>query len=174
MVKYFRTFFYPAVITYSYGQSKESVIAKIGEVLEKKVTFFSSNDMAGHFLNGDTFTINAVFPMYPKWVKYRTRLVGQVTGSQKGPTQIHTKATPGSVWYVLFFVTIIAGLIYAYKFMQTSTADYLFWSLAMLLIAPALAIGLSNVAIAVIRERYKMYIDKELNTGQGLTNNILA
>jgi hypothetical protein len=32
----------------------------------------------------------------------------------------------------------------------------------MLIIGPALSIGLSNVAIASVRERYRMYIDKAL------------
>jgi hypothetical protein len=57
MIKHFKTFFYPDTSIYTYNQSKEVVITKIAEVLKRKVTFLSSNDMKGRFLNGDTFAI---------------------------------------------------------------------------------------------------------------------
>jgi len=170
MIKYFKTFFYPSVLTYSYNQPKEFVISKIKEVLENKVTFFSGNDMKGRLLNGDTFAINVVSPAYTRGLKYGSTLVGQISESQKGVTQIKTKAKTSIALYFLFFVTIAFGLAYLYKFKQTGSSEFLLWSLAMLIIGPALSIGFSNVAIASIRERYKMYIDKELNTGLTAAN----
>jgi len=170
MLKHFKTFFYPVVLTYSYNQSRESVIAKIEEVLQIKVTLLSSNDMTGRFLSSDTFVINTVSPAYTRGVKYGSTLIGQVIELQNGATQIKTKAKPSMALYVLFFVTIIFGIVYLYKFIQTGSTSFLFWSLAMLIIGPAVSIGISNVAIASIRERYKMYIDKELNTGHTVAN----
>ncbi|HEY5771018.1 MAG TPA: hypothetical protein VIS75_00265, partial [Chitinophagaceae bacterium] len=64
----------------------------------------------------------------------------------------------------LFFIAIISGVVYLYKFIQTGSAVLLFWSLVWLFLGPALSIGLSNVGISSIRERYKMYIDKDLKT----------
>lgn len=64
MIKYLKTFFYPDTLIYSYNQSKENVLAKIEEVLKRKVTLLTSNDMKGRFLNGDTFAIDAVSPAY--------------------------------------------------------------------------------------------------------------
>jgi hypothetical protein len=170
MIKHFKTFFYPDTSIYTYNQSKEVVITKIAEVLKRKVTFLSSNDMKGRFLNGDTFAIDTVTPAYTRGVKYSSTLIGQVIKLQNGATQIKTKAKPSMALYFLFFVTIIFGIVYLYKFIQTGSTSFLFWSLAMLIIGPALSIGFSNVAIASIRERYKMYIDKELKTGHTAAN----
>ena len=162
MIKYFKTFFYPTVLTYSYDEPKELVIGKIKDVFRQKVTLLSSKDMTGYFLNSDTFIINAESPAYTRGVKYSSTLVGQVIQSQTGVTEIKTKAKPSFIFYILFFVTIIFGLIYLYQFMQTGETDFLFWSMALLILGPAISIGFSNVAIASIYERYQMYIHKEL------------
>ncbi|MEP7237437.1 MAG: hypothetical protein ABI685_06225 [Ferruginibacter sp.] len=164
MIKHFKTFFYPPVLTYLYKQPKECVIAKIKEILERKVTFFTSNDMTGRFLNGDSFVINAESPAYTSRVKYGSSLVGEIIELEKGTTLIKTKTEPSIAFYFLFLITIVFGLIYLYKSIQTGSTEVLLWSLAILIIGPALAIGFSNVAIASIQERYKMYIDKELNS----------
>ena len=171
MLKHFRTFFYPAVLTYSYNQTKESATAKIEKVLEKKATFLSNNDMTGRFLSSDTFVIHTASPAYTRGVKYGSTLVGQVIESKNGTTQIKTKAKASIALYFLFIVTIVFGLAYLYKFIQSGSTVFLLWSLAMLIIGPALSIGFSNVAIASIRKRYKMYIDKELNSGHTEANN---
>lgn len=83
MLKHFKTFFYPTVFTYSYNQPKELVIAKITEVLKKKGTLFSSNDLTGRFLNLDTFAINTVSPAYTGGVKYGSTLVGHIMDLKK-------------------------------------------------------------------------------------------
>ena len=103
MIKYLTDFFYPAAVTYLYDAPKESVIAKIEEVLERKATFFSSSDMTGSFLSSDTFFINIISPFYTRGVKYNAALVGHITEPQKGTTQIKTKAKPGKALYFLFF-----------------------------------------------------------------------
>ena len=165
MIRHLKTFFYQAILTYSYHQPKKIVIDKIEKVLESKVTLFSGNDMTGRFFNADSFAINVVSPAYTRFVKYGSTLVGQISELQNGTTQIRTKAKPGSALYALFFLTIVFGFAYLYKFVQTSSTGFLFWSLVMLIVGPALSIGLSNMAIASVRARYKMYIDKELNIG---------
>jgi hypothetical protein len=164
MLKHFKTFFYPAVSTYSYNQPRELVIATITEVLKKKVTPFSSNDMTGKFLNQDTFAINTVSPAFTWGVKYGSTLVGKVMESKNGMTQIRIKARPSFALYSLFFITVIFGLLYLYKFMQTGSSGVLFWSLAMLFLGPALSIGFSNVSMHSVRVRYNLYIDKALIT----------
>lgn len=164
MIKFFKTFFYPNTYTYTYNQSKEIVLARIDEILNRKTTFLSSNDVKGRFLNNDSFAIEIISPAYTRGVKYNSTLFGQVIEIQNGTTQITTKAKPSNALYGLFFVTIIFGITYLYKFIQTGSTDFLIWSLVMLIIGPALSIGFSNVAIASIHERYKMYIDRELKT----------
>jgi len=164
MLKHFKTFFYPTVLTYSYNQPKEMVIAKITEVLKKKVTLFSSNDMTGKFLTQDTFAINTVSFANTNGVKYGSTLVGQIIESKNGMTEIRTKAKPSLVLYSMFFITLFFGLGYFYKFVQTSSTEFIFWSLAMIFLGPPLSIGFSNVAIYSVRLRYKMYIDKALTT----------
>ena len=170
MIQHFKTFFFPDTSIYTYNQSKKVVLTKIDEILKRKVTFLDSNNMKGHFLNGDTFAINTISPALTKGVKYSSTLIGQVIELQNGITQIKTKAKPSIALYFLFFVKIIFGIAYLYKFIQTGSTSFLFWSLAILIIGPALSIGFSNVAITSIRERYKMYIDKELNTGHIAAN----
>ena len=164
MLKHFKTFFYPVVLTYSYKQPKQFVITRIAEVFKEKVTLFSSNDMTGRFLDQTTFAINTVSPVYTRGAKYGSTLVGQIIESKNGMTEIRTKAKPSLALYALFFITPILGLGYLYKFMQTGSTEFLLWSLAMLFLGPALSIGLSNVAIYSVRVRYTMYIDKALMT----------
>jgi len=165
MLKHFKTFFYPGVLTYSYNLPKELIIAKITDVLLKKVTFFSSNDMKGRFLSPETFAINTAPFANTNGVKYGSTLVGHIIENEKGITTIKTRAKPALVFYFLFFLAIISGLLYLYRFIQTGSTQVLIGSLAALFLGPALSIGFSNVAIHSIRERYKMYIDKELRSG---------
>ena len=147
MLKHFKTFFYPEASIFNYNKSKEVVLTEIAEVLKSRVTFLSSNDMEGRFLNCDTFAIDTVSPIYTRGVKYSSTLIGQVIELQNGTTQIKTKVKPSIALYFLFFVTIIFGIAYLYKFIQTGSTGFLLWSLTMLIIGPALSIVFSNVAI---------------------------
>ncbi|MFZ1304552.1 MAG: hypothetical protein WAR80_01855 [Ferruginibacter sp.] len=164
MIRHLKTFFYPAVLTYTYNYPKELVIAKITEVLKREATLFTSNDMTGRFRNPDTFVIDTVSFAYTRGVKYGSMLVCEITESEKGIINIKTKAKPALVFYFLFFLAIILGLFYLYNFLQTSLTTSLCWSLGLLIVGPAICIGFSNVAIYSVRERYLMYIDKELKT----------
>lgn len=162
MFNHLKTFFYPVTLSYSYIQPKEVALAKIDEVLKKKITFLSSNNIKGRFLNSDTFVIDIVSPAYTRGIKYSSTLIGQVIELENGTTQIKTKTKTSLALYFLFFLAIILGIAYFYKFIQSGSTGFLIWSLAFFTIGPSLSIGISNVAIAAIRERYKMYIDKEL------------
>ena len=162
MIKHFKTFFYPSVLTYSYNLPKEIVIAKIVEVFKEKVTLFSSNDMTGKFINQDKFAINTISIANTRGVKYGSTLIGQIIESERGKTEVKTKTKPSLAFYLIFFITIFLGLFYFFKFVQTGLTEGLFWSLGMIILGPSIAIGLSNVAILSVQERYKMYIDKAL------------
>ncbi len=107
MIKYFKTFFYPVTLIYSYNQPKEAVIAKIEKVLSRKVTFLGDNDMKGSFLSDDTFTIEMISFAYTNGVKYSSTLIGKVLEPQNGTTHIKIKAKPSFALYSLFFVTTI-------------------------------------------------------------------
>ena len=168
MIRHIKIFFYPPVLTYSYNKPKEIVIQKISEVLSKKTTFPGSHDIAGMFLTGNMFYISLVGPMFHakfmfvgKFI-FGSTLVGDIIESRRGITEIKTKARPSFGSYFLFFIAIISGVAYLYKFIQTGSAVFLFWSLVWLFFGTALSIGLSNVGISSIRKRYKMYIDKDL------------
>lgn len=174
MIKYLKTFFYPDALIYTYNLSKEEVLSKIEDILKRKVTFFGDSDMKGSFLNEDTFRINIVSMANTNGVKYSSTLVGQVLESQNGTTCIKLKAKPSFALYSLFFVTIILGIGYLYKSIKTGSSSFLFWSLAMLIGGPFLSIGISNVAITSILERYKMYIHKELIGGNTPANKDLT
>ncbi len=138
------------------------VICKVSEIFSNRTTLFSSNDMTGKFLSSDTFSIDIDSVAFTRGIKYSSNLVGQIVELQNGISEIKTKAKPSLVFYFLFFVTIILGLNYLYKFIETGSTEFVVWSLAMLVIGPALSIGFSNVAIASICERYKMSVDKAL------------
>jgi hypothetical protein len=122
----------------------------------------SSNDMKGSFLSKDTFEIDIISMGYSKGAKYSSSLIAEIIESQKGITEIKTIAKPSLALYISFLMGIIFGLIALNKFIQTNSYMFLFWSIVFLFGITSLLIGISNVAIATIRERYKMYIDKEL------------
>lgn len=103
MIKYLKSFFYPSVIIYHYLLPKELVIAKITEILKRKITFLGSNDMSGSFLTGDTFAVNVISPAYTRGVKLGSTLVCQVTDLKNGATEIKIKTKPSSAFYFLFF-----------------------------------------------------------------------
>lgn len=163
MIRPLKNFFYPPTLVYSYNQPKDIVLVKINEVLKKKVALLSGNDMKGRFLNHNTFAIDIVSLAFTGGVQFSSTLIGKVTESKKGITQIKTKAKPSIAYYVLFFVTIIAGLAYFYKSIQTGSTESLLWPFAAIILGPVMAVGLSNIAIASIYERYRLHIDKELN-----------
>jgi len=156
MIRHVKIFFYPPVVTYSYHKPKEIVIDKISELLSKRTTFLGSHDITGMFY------ISLVYHMSTAKFIFGSTLVGDIIESRGGITEIRTKARPSFASYFLFFIAIISGVVYLCKFMQTGSAVFLFWSLVWLFLVTALSIGLSNVGIASIRERYKMYIDKNL------------
>ena len=163
MLRHVKIFFYPPLLTYSYSKPKEIVIDKIAEVLNKKTTFLGSHDITGMFLTGNMFYISLVkYPMSAATFMLGSTLVGDIVESRRGITEIRTKARPGFGSYFLFFIAIISGVVYLSKFVQTGSIEFLFWSLVWLFLGTALSIGLSNVGISSIRERYKMYIDKDL------------
>jgi len=162
MINYFKSFFYPPVLTHRYNHSKELVVAKINEVLKNKVRLFSSNDMYGKFLDSDTFRINVHSIAYTRGVKYGSTLIGKITALNTGITEIKTVAKPSTAFYFLFFVITIFSLGFIYKSIAAGSLVFLSLSLLLFITGSLLTIGLSNVTIASIRERYVMYIDKEL------------
>ncbi len=164
MLKHLKTFFNPSSKNYSYTQPKELIISKIKEVFKEKVTLLSSNDMKGIFLSKDTFEIEIISAGYANGVKYSSSLIGEIIETQNGRTQIKTIAKPSVALYILFLIGIVFGIIAFYNFMQTNSFVSLFWSIVIIIGLPTFSIGFSNVAIAAIRERYKMYIDKELKS----------
>ena len=91
MIKDFKTFFYPQAMIYTYNLPKELVTARIREVLQKKITFFGTNDMTGYFLNDDTFAVNVVPAASTTGVRFGSTLVGEIIESQKGSAKIKTK-----------------------------------------------------------------------------------
>ena len=162
LINYFKAFFYPTVITYSYNQPKELVIAKVTELLNKKGTAPGSNDMTGIFLNHETFAINTVSLANTKGFTFSAPLVGQIIGLANEKTEIKTTAKPSLLLYIFFFGSILLGLIHFYKYTQSNSTGFLFLSLTLLIGGPAFLLGFSKVAADSIRERFEMYIDKAL------------
>ncbi len=162
MIKFFKHFFYPEVITYSYPKPKEAVIGIITDVLSSKVTLLSSMDMKGTFINSNTFAIESISPVYTRGAKYTSVLNCKIFSSGNDMTEIKTVIRQSITFYIIFCATIIFGLSYLYQFLISGSTSFLFWSFVLLLPGPAAAIGLANVANASIRERYDLYIDKAL------------
>jgi len=164
MLKYLRTFFSPGTLIYSYNHPKDLIVEKVAEIVANKLTFLGSNDMTGHFLDRDTFAINLNSPAFTYGIKYRSILVGKIVETQKEKTEIRARAKPAWILYLLFFITIILGLVYLFKYFQTNYVNSLYWSLAMLLAGPVICIWFSNVANAAICERFEKYMNRQLKT----------
>lgn len=164
MIRHLKIFFYPVTLTYSYNKSKDVVVAQIGEVLNRKVTWLSSQDIKGSFLNRDTFEIEIVHNPFSGGIKYNSSLVGQVIEYNYENTLVKTKTKPSIAMYIIFFVSIFLGLVSLVQFIQTSSTKFLIQAIIVLILGPSFSIWYSNVTIAAIRLRYKMYIDKELST----------
>jgi hypothetical protein len=157
MIRYFKTFFSPTVFTYSYNQNKETVVSKIIEVFQNKVSFLSDYDLNGEFLSNDTFTINIISNAFTHGVKFSSTLEGQLIETQSGTTQIQTKIWPGWGLYILLVVAVIFGIAYFYKFIETTSTDFLFWSLAILIGGLVISFGVANVSNESLRERFLIY-----------------
>lgn len=162
MIKDFKTFFYPSVVTYSYNQPKEIIVSKIADIFSKKVGSAGNSGISAIFLTDNMFAISLKLPIRFVELMFGSTLVGEIIKSQKGMTKIETKARPGFGLYFLFFLALIAGLGYMYEYIRTWSTVFLFSSLAIIIVVSALSIGFSNVFIVSIRERYMKYIDKEL------------
>lgn len=162
MLKYLKAFFYPAVITFSYNQRKELVIAKIMEVLNENVSLFSNNDMAGRFLSQDSFAIHLVHPAFVRGARLSPTLVGKILESSEGVTAVSTLVKPVFALYAMFFATPVLAVFYCWKFSLAGLPEYLVSTILLLLLGPALSVSFFHVAKSAIRQRYMMYIDKAL------------
>ena len=160
MIKYFKIFFYPPVVTYSYNQPKEIIVNKITEVFKRKVRSASNSNISAMFLTDNMFAISLKLPIRIVKLMFCSTLVGTIIKSRSGITEIETKARPGFGLYGLFFLAVIFGLNYMYEFIRTGSTAFRLLSLAMMIVVPALSIGFSNIAVASIRKRYKIYIDR--------------
>jgi hypothetical protein len=171
MIKHFKTFFYPVTLKYSYNQPKEVVITKIEQVLSRKVTFLGDNDITGSFLSEDNFKIEMRSFAYTKGVKYSSTLNCNIIDLQNGTTCIDIKAKPSRALYFLFFTTIILGIAYLNKSIQTGSTSFLLLSFVSLIGGPFFSIMISNIASASLLNRYNMYLHKEL-IGEDTATNI--
>jgi len=162
MLKHLETFFYPPVQTYFYRMPKDSVVAKITEILSTCTTLVDTRDMKGKFMTRDTFAISLVSYAYTRGVKYGSTLVGQIIESKNGAVEVRTKAKPSRVLYLIFFASIIISVSFFYKYIQTGLTEPIFWSLGILFLGPFLAVWISDVTMYSIRSRYDSYIHKAL------------
>lgn len=162
MIKYFKIFFYPPAVTYSYKQPKEIIVNRLKEIFYNKIRLATNNDVRVMFLSEQMFAINLVLPLRFVGLMFGSTLVGEITESKGGITHIKTKARPGFGLYLLFFLTVIFTSVYFYKFISTGSRLFLFSSLVSIIIGSLLSIGMSNVMITSIRQHYERYINNDL------------
>ena len=166
MIKYFINFFNPITLTYQYPHPKDSVIKLIHEILNRKITFFGTNDMTGEFITADKFVINVSSPANTGGAKYGSTLFAEIIELSEELTLVKTKALPSSTLYILFFINVVLGLTSIFTCVLTLSLKSFLWTIGILFIGPVLIIGLSNAAIAAVELRYKMYIHEVLLNAQ--------
>ena len=113
MTNSLKNFFYPPELIYSYSQSKQTIIDIVTKVLSKRVAFFSDTDVdvAGLFLTENMFALSVAHGPFSSRLPFGSTLVGDIVEVRRGVTEIRTKVRPGFILYVLFFISIIGGLV---------------------------------------------------------------
>lgn len=156
MKQYIKNFFYPEPQIFNYELPKEIVIAKIDEVISQKITYFGEFDIKGSFVSSDNFEIHSI-PM-DLGVRYYSKLTGHVVESQNGTTVIKTKVKFNYVLYFLFIFSILVGIVFLFKSVQSGSIVGIITELVAIVAAPAVAIGISNFSKNLIYDRYRKYI----------------
>lgn len=164
MYQYFKKFFNPPTLAYSYNKPRASVIAELNDIFQQKVSMFTNNDVTGKFKSENKFVLDVVSPAYTRGGKYSATLEAEIMEKEKDYTTIKTRVSPNPVWYLLFFLSIVFSLILFYNYISTGLIKFLFGSVAMLFCGPFISVALSNIGIGIIRERYYLYIHKKLKS----------
>ena len=136
MIKYFKEFFYPTQLVYLYNLPNDKLTNTIEQILKKKATLFTSNDMTGKFISEDTFLISLIPFSYTQGIKYSSTLIGKIQEINSSVTEIRVKTRPSYVFYAIFFVITLFGFAYLYKFIETNITSYLFLALFMIILGP--------------------------------------
>ena len=157
MLRYIKSFFSPSVLIYRYDLPEQEVVDKISEIISEKITIVGRSDIRGAFLTNDTFFMGTYSSS-----NLDSTLVGKINELKKESTEIKIKAKPSFVLYIIFFVTVVSGLINFIRFLQEGATALLFLSLAILIIGPIFSICLSVIGNRIIEKKYKTYIDEEL------------
>jgi hypothetical protein len=161
MIRHIKTFFYPETTVYVYSSQKDELVGQIEKVLNRKYKLFDEKDLLGRFIDPVTFEIETrQFALVSG--KMGVKVIGKISDLGNGRSQVRMKASPSYGYYLWFFVAIILGFAYLYKFFQSGQFEFLFLSLGALIIGPVLCIGISRVAIAATYLRYVLYIHKRL------------
>jgi hypothetical protein len=161
MKKLLANLFYPEKRTFTYNGSREIIIQKIQDLFSKGDKFLSGPDIDGSFIDGDIFKMQVYSSAITKGVGFGSTLFGKITNNNDG-SLVELEATASSSLKFLFFLAIFLGIAYMYLFFRTSDTAYLYSSIGMTLIGPALSIFMAGVSNEAIFDRYIRYIDKEL------------
>ncbi|MES2617727.1 MAG: hypothetical protein V4613_07610 [Bacteroidota bacterium] len=162
MIKHIRTFFFPHQILYTFSLSKELIVARLDEVLNRKWTLLDNNNLLGEFKNKDTFEIWMKSAAYGTGLIGKSKLVAEILESQNGQTEVKLKAKPNIGLYIWFFVFVAFSIVYLCDAINTGSIKFILLSCLMLIGGPLLCVGISNVQIAALKDNYIKYIDKNL------------
>ncbi|MEZ4805702.1 MAG: hypothetical protein R2852_09530 [Bacteroidia bacterium] len=159
MINFVRTFFSPNQSIYLYNSSKELIVSKLNDVLNRKWNLFDSNNLEGEFIHKETFEIRMKSSGYKTGLIGSSSMIGDIKETNDGQTEINLKVKPYFGLYILFFIFIVFSVVYLFDSLNACSIKYALLSCIMLIGGPLLCIWISNIQIAVIKENYVKYID---------------
>jgi hypothetical protein len=162
-----RSFFLPLFSisskTYTYNLPIEAVRSKIDSVFNESTKFFSSVDINARFVRSNEFIIETVTGAYSNGANPSLRLRGVLNKANPQTTTITIFITPASIFKILFWLSIIIGIVMLSQEIFKQSLTGVGAGLLVLFLGPFLIVKFSAISNASVEERYHLFIHKILS-----------
>ncbi len=156
-----KDFFKTQELKYKIKVPKHEVLLKIGQLLQNKSGLPSDHDFSGHFLNQEAFKLNLSSAAYSNPpIRLSPTLIGTIQELNSNETIIKTTIKKSLGLFLLFFISLILGVISLIILFNTTDVKFIGWPFLFLLGGPFFSVWYSNVSSTAIIERFQTFINK--------------
>jgi hypothetical protein len=151
------------VKTYQYAVPREAVIEKMTEIFNKSGKFLSDPDFDGCFTEGNSFEMSVDSGVVTFGnVKFGSILYGKVRAYDSNQTIIETEVKARFPIKLTAIVIPLVGFVSLYLVLLNFSWQSCLTAVAMILLSPLICNWFAGVFNATIRERFDVYIDREI------------